>query len=84
MDRELLDRAGNILTIKGFAPFIDAGGCRHPDMKRLPPPGLPWTVEFTCGANRSLPFRALPSQDYRNCLAVGLAIASTIAGNRRR
>lgn len=72
VDRELLDRAGNILTIKGFAPFVDAAGCWHPDMKRLPPLELPWTVEFTCGANRSFPFWALHGQDYRNCLAVGL------------
>ncbi len=70
--RDVLDRAGAVLTIKGFVPYIDAAGYWHSDLERLAPMELPWVIEFTCGANRSFPFWCLYNQSYRNCAAVGL------------
>ena len=70
--REMLDRAGKVLSICGFVPYVGAAGYWHPDLSRLALMKLPWVEEFTYGANRSFPFWCLLGQSYRNCAAVGL------------
>ena len=70
--REMLDRAGKVLSIRGFVPYVGAAGYWHPDLPRLAPMKLPWVEEFVCGANSSFPFWCLMGQSYRNCAAVGL------------
>ena len=68
----MLDRAGKVLSICGFVPYVGAAGYWHPDLSRLALMKLPWVEEFTYGANRSFPFWCLLGQSYRNCAAVGL------------
>lgn len=43
--REMLDRAGKVLSIRGFVPYVGAAGYWHPDLPRLAPMKLPWVEE---------------------------------------